>query len=39
MRVRIVIQQIVRDGVDDNTRRLRATGAIEVGCRMFIVKT
>ena len=38
MRVRIVMQQIVSDGIDDNARSLGATGAIEVGCGIIIVK-
>ena len=39
MRVRIVMQQIVSDGIDDNARSLGATGAVDVGGGIFFVKT
>jgi len=39
MGVRVVIQQIVGDGIDDDLWCLRATGRIEIRDRIIVVAT
>ena len=37
MRIRIVIQQIVRDRIDDHARRLRAACSVKVSDGMIVM--